>query len=82
MPRKKGRKIAVLGDVAELGKFSKQVHERLAHETLHQLDTLLCIGKECAPIVQLWKKNKKQVFYFETRESLKKELLKIQKKMM
>jgi UDP-N-acetylmuramoyl-tripeptide--D-alanyl-D-alanine ligase len=74
LPRKKGRKIAVLGDVAELGKFSKQVHERLAHETLHQLDTLLCIGKECAPIVQLWKKNKKQVFYFETRESLKKEL--------
>lgn len=41
------RKIAVLGDMLELGEFSKDLHERVANEVVkNNIDILVTIGKE------------------------------------
>ena len=40
-----GRKIAVLGDILELGEFSSQIHEKIGKEVARQkIDVLICSG--------------------------------------
>ena len=41
------KKIAVLGDILELGKFSKQLHEKVGEEVVkNNIDILITVGKE------------------------------------
>ena len=40
----KGRKIAVLGDVLELGKYSKKIHEEIG-KNIKNIDILITVGK-------------------------------------
>lgn len=50
---KANRKIAVLGDMLELGEFSKELHEKVAEEIIKQkIDILLTVGKEAQCIVK------------------------------
>lgn len=43
--RKEKRKIAVLGDILELGEFSKQIHEDLAQQVINnKIDILVTVG--------------------------------------
>ena len=43
------RKIAVLGDMLELGEYSKELHQRVGKEVAkNQIDLLICVGKEVA----------------------------------
>ena len=45
------KKIAVLGDVLELGKFSKQMHDKIGEEVVkNQIDVLITVGKEAENI--------------------------------
>ncbi len=47
------RKVAVLGDMLELGEFSKQLHENVATEVIkNNIDILLTVGKEAKYIYQ------------------------------
>ncbi len=47
------RKIAVLGDMLELGDFSKQLHEKVGNEVVkNNIDILVTIGKEAKNIYQ------------------------------
>jgi len=49
----KGRKIAVLGDVLELGDFSKQLHEEIGKEVVNQkIDILICCGENAKYIYE------------------------------
>ena len=46
-----GRKIAILGDMLELGKFSEQLHKKVGYEVaINKIDILICIGEEAKNI--------------------------------
>jgi UDP-N-acetylmuramoyl-tripeptide--D-alanyl-D-alanine ligase len=49
----KGRAIAVLGDMLELGEFAKEAHEQLGRKVSElSIDFLLTMGKEAAVVVE------------------------------
>ena len=46
------RKIAVLGDMLELGEYSKKLHEKVGSEVVkNKIDILITVGKEAKNIV-------------------------------
>ena len=54
------RKIAVLGDMLELGDFSKELHEKVGEEVANDnIDVLICIGEFAKNIISKANKNKK-----------------------
>ena len=65
-----GRKIAVLGSMMELGKFSHECHSRVGECALNCVDEVYCLGIECDPIYRLWKKEKRPTHLFKTRSDL------------
>lgn len=69
-PPEGGRKIAVLGSMLELGKFSDDCHTRVGEHALNYVDQLFCLGEECRPIYDLWKKKGRPVELFDSRQDL------------
>lgn len=69
-PREGGKKIAVLGSMMELGKFSEGCHRRVGEFALNHVDTLCCFGRECEPISQVWKEAGRSVELFTDREKM------------
>lgn len=54
------RKIAVLGDMLELGKFSKELHKKVGEEVAKDnIDILICRGEFAKDIIEEARKNKK-----------------------
>jgi UDP-N-acetylmuramoyl-tripeptide--D-alanyl-D-alanine ligase len=53
-----GRKIAVLGDMRELGNESKQEHEEVASSLIKVVDELYCVGPQTQEFVVPIVKNK------------------------
>ncbi len=47
-----GRKIAVLGDMLELGSHSQAAHEKVGQLAAKYADVLLCYGQECEHMLQ------------------------------
>ena len=72
---KNSRKVAVLGDMFELGEFSKELHEKVGKEVAkNNIDILICSGENAKYIVDTALKNgmnKENVFYFEVKEKIK-----------
>ena len=68
------RKIAVLGDMFELGEYSKELHEKVGIEvTKNKIDILVCCGENAKYIVESAEKEgmkKENVHYFENREQV------------
>ncbi len=67
-----GRKVAILGDMFELGEREKEMHGEVgSYAAGKDIDILVCVGRlsrcmyECA-----LKGKKKKAYYFETREEL------------
>ena len=61
------RRVAVLGDVLELGKFSKEMHQKIGEEVLNnQIDILLTVGEEAQIIAEVVRKanTKREVYDF------------------
>jgi UDP-N-acetylmuramoyl-tripeptide--D-alanyl-D-alanine ligase len=73
-PKKHGKKIAVIGEMLELGKFSKFCHQNVADHALKHVDTMFLLGKECEPIFDRWNENQKPVEMFLDRSLLLKSL--------
>lgn len=71
----KDRKIAVLGDMFELGEFSKQIHENVGREVAKiGIDVLICSGENAKDIVRSAKENgmdQNKIYYFEDKAKLK-----------
>lgn len=69
-PEEKGRKIAVLGSMLELGKFSQDCHQRVGEFALKHVEQMYCLGEECLPIYEVWKKARRPVQFFKNRADL------------
>lgn len=71
---KNNRKIAVLGDMFELGEYSKELHEKVGMEVVkNDIDILICSGKNAKYIAEAAKENgmnEKQIYYFEEKEQI------------
>ena len=66
------RKIAVLGDMFELGKYSKELHEKVGEEVYkNNIDILICTGENAKYIAENAEKSgmsKNNIYYFENKQ--------------
>ena len=79
---KSNRKIAVLGDVLELGEFSKQMHQKMGEEVAsNNIDILITVGKEAKTIADTVKDKSKNIdiYSFDKNEDASKLLKQIMK---
>ncbi len=68
LSRFSGRKIAVLGDMLELGKFSKKAHEKIVDAAIEAgVDLLFTFGEE----TRTMKSNRIPISHFNTKSSLR-----------
>ena len=65
-----GRKIAVLGSMLELGKFSEECHRHVGEFALNHVERMYCLGEESFPIYDVWKKAGRPVQFFLNRADL------------
>jgi UDP-N-acetylmuramoyl-tripeptide--D-alanyl-D-alanine ligase len=69
-PKDHGRKIAVLGSMLELGRFSEECHSRVGEFALQYVDELYCLGEECEPLYKIWQAAGRPVYWFNHRSDL------------
>ena len=77
---KENRKIAVLGDMFELGDFAKELHEKVGEEVVkNKIDILIASGENSKYMVEEAKKGigKENVYYLENKEDIESLLQKI-----
>lgn len=58
------RKIAVIGQMRELGSFSESCHTSVGLHALDCVDRIYCLGEECAPIARVCKEANKPCKWF------------------
>ena len=79
---KENRKIAVLGDMFELGDFSEELHKKVGKQVVkNNIDILIACGKNAKNIADVAKEsmNKENVYYIRKTEEIKPLLEKIVK---
>lgn len=54
----------------ELGAFSERCHREVALKALDHVESMLCLGIECAPIIEEWKRAGKAAELFLERSHL------------
>jgi len=66
------RKIAVLGDIFELGEFSEELHRKVGREVAQKnIDILICSGEASKFIIEEAEKNAKiKTYYFNNNEEI------------
>lgn len=69
-PKAGGKRIAVLGEIVELGKFSEGCHRAVGEYALDKVDSMLCYGKGCLPIMESWKAAGRPVVWGEERAEI------------
>lgn len=78
--RPEKRKIAVLGDMLELGEFSKKLHEKVGEEIVkNKIDILITVGVEAKNIAQIAKEGSIHTIKCNTNDEAIKEIKKIKK---
>lgn len=70
LPKPKGKTIAVIGDMKELGKFTATCHLEVAKYALEATDILLCLGKDCSLMVELFIRNKRKAYLYRNFQDL------------
>ncbi len=70
-PKGKGKKIAVLAEMKELGSFSQKLHKAIFEEALKRVDFLFLLGESYRDLSQ----KDPRVYFFEEKKALEKELL-------
>lgn len=79
---KNNRKIAVLGDMFELGEFSKELHEKVGEEVYkNKIDILICNGENAKYIANKAKAKMKEknIYYLENKNEIIPLIQKIEK---
>lgn len=69
-PEGEGRRIAVLGSMMELGKFSESCHQRVGEHALDYVEQMFCLGEECSSIHRIWQSAGRPVLLFKSRDEL------------
>lgn len=69
-PSPGARRVAVLGEMRELGHFSHEQHLLLGQVTLAHVDHLFCLGAGCSPAVGVWQAACRPCQQFEDLASL------------
>lgn len=68
------RKIAILGDILELGEYNEELHRKVGKEVANEkIDILICNGESSKYIVDQAKKegmNEKNIYYLENRNEI------------
>lgn len=77
IPKPGKKRIAVIGQMVELGKFSESCHKSVGEAAISVVDSMICLGKSCEPIVDSWKKASKPVIWCESLDEVV-EALKLQ----
>lgn len=76
---KEYRKVAVLGDMFELGDYTEELHRKVGQEVVkNKIDLLICVGESAKFIVEEAQKDKKiaeRIYYFSNKEQTLKFLL-------
>ena len=71
---KANRKIAVLGDMFELGEFSEELHKKVGEEVVkNNIDILICSGENSKNIIETAKNQgmkPENIYYFENKEDI------------
>lgn len=74
LARYEGRRIAVLGDMFELGEYEKELHQKVGMEIVkNNIDILICTGENSKQIVQTAEKegmNKQNIYYLEDKQQI------------
>ena len=68
-----GRKVAILGDMGELGEKEQELHNEVGRFAAHQdIDLLICVGNLCEGMAQAAKEEqtKVEVVHMPDRETL------------
>ncbi len=65
------RRVAVLSELVEQGKYSSANHERIVREAFRQADCLIGIGAEISCMISLGKKYKKKWAFFLSYDNMK-----------
>jgi UDP-N-acetylmuramoyl-tripeptide--D-alanyl-D-alanine ligase len=73
-PKNGGRKVAVIGDMKEMGKYQKIVHKNIAIHSMKQANALFCIGDGCKIMHQLWTEQGKTSYFYQSKNLLIKDL--------
>src|SRR5699024_8226636 len=79
---KSRRKIAVLGDMLELGNYSKELHEKVGKEVVkNNINILVCRGENSKYIIKSAKESMKEnnIYYFDTNDEIEKFIKQISK---
>ncbi len=63
-------RVAVIGQMRELGKYSESCHTNVGQLALECADRMVCFGEETRPIVNLWQRANRPVSWFEDFEEL------------
>ncbi|MCC5831558.1 MAG: UDP-N-acetylmuramoyl-tripeptide--D-alanyl-D-alanine ligase [Chlamydiales bacterium] len=74
-PRPGGKVIAVLSEMDALGIYCESGHTLVAEIALKHADILFCLGKRCETMCEIWKREKKPVELFESRQDLESALM-------
>lgn len=76
MPAIKGnKKILVMGEMREMGDYSKIAHQTVGEKAAQLFDQAFCIGNECSAVVDLFCRASKRAQLFESKEKLKEALM-------
>lgn len=70
-PRMGGKAMAVFGEMTELGKHGERKHRELAECALKKIDHMLCYGKGCLPMLDVFAGQKRPAEFFGDLEKLK-----------
>lgn len=70
LPHSGGRKIAVIGEMLELGAFSEKCHREVGKHALHYVDKIYCLGNECRYIVEEWELAGRPAYFFNNLQPL------------
>lgn len=77
------RKIAVLGDMLELGKFAQELHQKVGKEVSeNKIDILICSGEYSKYIIEEAKRSgmkEEQIYYFNTKDEIEQKIKNIWK---